>query len=72
MLQATIQHHQKLFNILVILPIAIRADMNIIIITRQTKKEYRRLKMNWNTFFVIVGVSATAYPICNFLFWLDK
>lgn len=29
-------------------------------------------KMDWNTFFIIVGVSTAAYFVCKFLFWLDK
>nr|DAZ41655.1 MAG TPA: hypothetical protein [Caudoviricetes sp.] len=35
-------------------------------------KEYRRLKMNWTTFFIIVGVATVSYYACKFLFWLDK
>lgn len=33
---------------------------------------YNDYKMDWNTFFIIVGAGAITYFICKFLFWLDK
>ena len=46
--------------------------MNIMIITRQPKKRISEVKMDWTTFFIIVGAATVSYYVCKFLFWLDK
>ena len=68
-----VKNHQKLFNILVILPIAICADIAIMIIVKSKRaKQKGGSKMELNTLLAIVGAVTVGVCICKFGFWLDK